>query len=144
VNPTTDGALGPEDALVVWKNLPERYRPRSTWFMDVTVESQLRTGADGYGSRDLSSEGIGPLLGKRVLLSDYAPAFSGTTGASNLAILGDFSRYVIAQRVGMSVEFIPHVFHSDGTPKGQRGWLAWARVGADSVDDNGFILLQNA
>lgn len=144
VNPTTDGALGPEDALVVWNALPERYRPRSTWFMDVTVESQLRTGADGYGTRNLSSEGIGPLLGKRVLLSDYAPAFTGTTGAANLAILGDFSRYVIAQRVGMNVELIPNVVNASGVPTGQRAWLAWARVGADSVDDNGFILLQNA
>jgi predicted phage gp36 major capsid-like protein len=44
----------------------------------------------------------------------------------------------------MNVEFIPHVFDGNGVPKGQRGWLAWARVGADSVDDNGFRLLQNA
>lgn len=58
--------------------------------MNVTAESKLRVGADGYGSRDLSSEGIGPLLGKRVLLSDYAPAFTGTTGASNLAAFGNF------------------------------------------------------
>jgi HK97 family phage major capsid protein len=140
---TTDGALGPEDALVPFNALPERYRPRASWFMNVSVESQLRTGADGYGTRDLSSDGIGPLLGKRVLLSDYAPAFSGTTGAANLAILGDFSRYVIAQRVGMSVELIPHVVDGSGIPTLQRGWLAWARVGADSVDDNGFRLLQN-
>ena len=144
VTPTTDGALGPEDALKLWNALPERYKARAVWFMDVTVESQLRVGADGYGSRDLSSEGIGPLLGKRVLLSDYAPNFTGTTGASNLAILGDFSRYVIAQRVGMNVELIPHVFDTNGVPKGQRGWLAWARVGADSVDDGAFRLLQNA
>jgi len=140
---TTDGSLGPEDALIPYKDLNERDRARSTWFMDVSVESQLRVGADGYGTRDLSSDGIGPLLGKRVLLSDYAPAFSGTTGASNLAILGNFQKYVIAQRVGMNVELVPHVFDGDGLPKGQRGWLAWARVGADSVDDGAFRLLQN-
>lgn len=144
VNPTTDGALGPEDALVVWNALPERYRPRSAWFMNVTVESQLRTGADGYGTRDLSSEGIGPLLGKRVLLSDYAPSFTGTTGAANLALLGAWDRYVVAQRVGMNIEFIPNVVDGDGIPTGARAWLAWARVGADSVDDNAFVLLQNA
>lgn len=144
VNPTTDGALGPEDALIVWNALPERARSRAVWFMDVSVESKLRTGADGYGTRNLSSEGIGPLLGKRVLLSDYAPSFSGTTGASNLAILGDFQKYVIAQRVGMSIEFIPHVVDGSGVPTLQRGWVAWARVGADSVDDAAFRLLQNA
>jgi HK97 family phage major capsid protein len=144
VNPTTDGALGPEDSLIVWNALPERYRPRAVWNMNVTVESKLRVGQDGYGTRNLSSEGIGPLLGKRVLLSDYAPSFTGTTGAANLAILGDFSRYVVAQRVGMNIEFIPIVVDGSGLPTGQRGWLAWARVGADSVDDNGFVLLQNA
>ena len=112
--------------------------------MDVTVESQLRTGADGYGTRNLSSDGIGPLLGKRVLLSDYAPSFTGTTGASNLAILGNFQRYVVAQRVGMNIEFIPNVVNGSGVPTGQRAWLAWARVGADSVDDDAFRLLQNA
>lgn len=144
VNPTTDAALGPEDALVVWNALPERYRPRAVWNMNVSVESKLRVGSDGYGTRNLSSDGIGPLLGKRVLLSDYAPAFSGTTGDANLAILGDFSRYVIAQRVGMNVELVPHLFDvTNNIPTGMRGWLAWARVGADSVDDNAFVLLQN-
>jgi HK97 family phage major capsid protein len=144
VNPTTDGMLGPEDALVVWNALPERARSRANWFMNVTVESQLRVGSDGYGSRDLSSEGIGPLLGKRVLLSDYAPAFTGTTGASNLAILGDFSRYVLVQRVGLAVERVPHVVDGSGIPTGARAFLAWARTGADSVDDGSFVLLQNA
>jgi HK97 family phage major capsid protein len=144
VNPTTDGALGPEDALVVWNALTERPRSRASWFMDVTVESQLRTGADGYGTRSLSSEGIGPLLGKQVLLSDYAPAFTGTTGASNLAILGDFNSFVIAQRVGMNIELVPHVFTSNGLPDGTRGWLAWARIGSDAVVDEDFVLLQNA
>lgn len=144
VNPTTDGALGPEDALVVWNALTERPRSRAAWFMDVSVESQLRVGADGYGTRDLSSEGIGPLLGKRVLLSDYAPSFTGTTGASNLAILGNFNSYVIAQRVGMNIELVPHMFDGSGQLDGTRAWFAWARIGADSVVDEDFVLLQNA
>jgi HK97 family phage major capsid protein len=143
VTPTTDGALGPVDALKVFKALPERHRPRSTWFMDISVESELRTGSDGYATTDLTTEGVGPLLGKRVLLSDYAPSFTGTTGASNLAIVGNFNRYVIAQRVGMNVELIPNVVDGSGVPTGQRAWLAWARVGADSVDDDAFRLLQN-
>lgn len=144
VNPTTDGALGPEDALVVWDALAERARSRASWFMNVSVESQLRTGADGYGTRDLSSEGIGPLLGKRVLLSDFAPAFTGTTGAANLAVLGNFMSYVIAQRIGMSIELVPHMFDGNGALDLTRAWLAWARIGADSVVDQDFILLQNA
>lgn len=145
VTVTTDGALGPEDAFVVWNALGERYRPRSSWFMNVSVESQLRNSTNDAGlyTTNLSTNGIGPLLGKRVLLSDYAPSFSGTTGSASLAVLGDFSRFVVVQRVGMSIERVPHVVNSSGVPTGQRAWLAWARAGSDSVDDNGFVLLAN-
>ncbi len=38
------------------------------------------------------------------------PAFTGTTGAANMCIVGDFRKYVIAQRAGMAVEMIPHLF----------------------------------
>jgi predicted phage gp36 major capsid-like protein len=42
----------------------------------------------------------------------------------------------------MSVEFVPHLFHTaDNRPSGQRGLYAWYRHGADSVDDNAFRVL---
>lgn len=115
--------------------------------MHVTVESELRQSSNdgGFYTTNLSTEGIGPLLGKRVLLSDAAPSFSGTTGTVNLAVLGDFSKFVIAQRVGMNIELIPNVVNGSGIPTGQRAWLAWARVGSDVVDDvSAFRLLKNA
>jgi len=146
VTPTTDGALAPVDALKVWAQLPEKDRSRATWLSHVTVQNQFRNNGStaGFFSVDLTANGIATLLGRPYILSDYAPSFSGTTGASNLCIVGDFQKFVIAQRVGMNVELIPHVFDGDGLPKGQRGWLAWARAGSDSVDDNSFRLLQNA
>jgi HK97 family phage major capsid protein len=146
VTPTTDGALGPVDALKVWGQLPERARARATWVSNVTVQNAFRNNGstDGFFSVDLTENNVARMLGRPYILSDYAPAFTGTTGASNLVVVGDFNKYVIAQRVGMNVELIPHVFDGDGLPKGQRGWLAWARVGADSVDDAAFRLLQNA
>ena len=68
VTPTTDGALGrPEDSLKVWNALPERSKSRAVWFANTTVESKLRTATafNGLFTETLSSEGIGPLLGKR-------------------------------------------------------------------------------
>jgi predicted phage gp36 major capsid-like protein len=45
----------------------------------------------------------------------------------------------------MSVELVPHLLHtSNNRPSGQRGWFAWARIGADSINDLAFRLLQNA
>jgi HK97 family phage major capsid protein len=61
----------------------------------------------------------------------------------NLLIYGDFSNYVVTQRVGTSVELVPHLFGPNRRPTGQRGMLMWARYGADSVNDASFRLLQS-
>lgn len=145
VTVTTDGALGPEDVFKLWNGVPERHRNRSNWLSHVSVESQVRqsTNNGGLFTVDLTAEGIGVVNGRRWYTTDYAPSFSATTGAANLAILGNFQHYVIAQRVGMNIELIPHVVDGSGLPKGQRGWYAWARVGADSIYDDAFRLLQN-
>lgn len=140
---TTSAQLAPEDALSLWNAVPERYRARSNWLSNVSAESVFRQGEHGLFTVDLTAEGIGVMNGKRYFTSDYAPAWSSTTGTLSIAVLGDFSNYVLAQRVGMSIELIPHVFDGDGKPKGQRGWYAWARVGGDSVNDNAFRKLTN-
>ena len=52
------------------------------------------------------------------------PEFTGSTGAANLLVVGDFSNFLVAQRAGMSVELIPHLFATgNNRPSGQRGWL---------------------
>ena len=143
---TTDGALGPEDALKVWAQLPERFRTRATWVGDVSVFNEIRNNgtSDGLFTVDLTAGAVQRLLGRRVIETDYAPSFTGTTGAANLLVVGDFSNYVIAQRAGMNMELVPHVFDvTNNRPTGQRGFFTWARHGMDSVADNAFRLLQN-
>jgi len=40
------------------------------------------------------------------------------------------------------VQFIPQLFHtSNNRPSGQSGWYATFRMGADSVNDDGFRML---
>ena len=88
--------------------------------------------------------GIGTLFGRPVYTTDYAPEFTGTTAAANILVVGDFSNFVVAQRAGMSVELIPHLFGATNSrPTNQRGFFATARHGFDSVNDLGFRLLQN-
>ena len=152
---TTDGSFGGVDVFKVWNALPERYRSRATWVMSVHVESAIRQFAAAAGSSsayftvDLTADGVSRINGRPVITTDYAPTFAsgvpGTTGAANILVVGDFSNYVIAQRAGMSIEQVPMMFGSSGRrPTGQRGIFAWARHGADSVNDLGFRLLQNA
>ena len=154
VIPTTDGSFGGVDIFKVWNALPERYRGRATWFMSVGVESAIRQFAAAAGSSsayftvDLTADGVSRINGRPVVVTDYAPTFSGsvpgTTGAQNILVVGDASNYLFAQRAGMSIEQVPLVIGSSGQrPTGQRGMFAWARNGGDSVNDTGFRLLQN-
>ena len=144
---TTDGTFSAVDLLKVWKSLPERYRAAATWIMNTDVENEIRTfaaGADSaYYTVDLTNGGIGTLFGRPIRTTDYAPEFTGTTGAANILVVGDFSNFLVAQRAGMSLELVPHLFGANQRPTGQRGWFASARHGFDSVNDLGFRLLQN-
>jgi HK97 family phage major capsid protein len=88
---------------------------------------------------------LGTIFGKPVVISSHAPAFNNTTSASNVLVVGAFSRYCVAQRIGgVSAELVPLL--RDPTtqrPTGQRGLLAFARYGAQVLDTASFVLLVN-
>lgn len=144
---TTDGSFGGVDINKVWGALPDRYRSNATWVMNTDVANEVATFGNGnnlsFVTVDLTGE-IETLRRRPVEISSYFPDFTGTTGASNILVVGDFRNYVIADRAGMSVELVPQLFDvTNNRPTGQRGWFAWARFGGNSVNDLGFRLLQN-
>lgn len=148
VSVTADGAFGAVDVLKLWKALPERSKANASWIMSTGVENEIRkfaASSDGaYYTVNLAEGGLGNLFGRPVYTTDYAPDFTATTGAANICVVGDFSNFVVAQRAGMTVELVPHLFDvTNNRPTGQRGFYAVARHGYDSVNDNGFRLLQN-
>lgn len=143
----TAGTFAAADLLATWKSLPERYRANATWIMSTDVENEIRSfaaGADSaYYTVDLAAGGIGTLFGRPIRTTDYAPEFTGAAG--NILVVGDFSNFLVAQRAGMSIELIPHLFATgNNRPTGQRGWFAYARHGFDSINDLGFRILQTA
>jgi HK97 family phage major capsid protein len=148
VTPTTDGAFGAVDIAKVWGQLPDRYKTNATWMMNHDtgneVSSFSTSGQGSFYTVDLSQGNAPQLKGRPVAFSSYFPDFTGTTGASNILVVGDFRNYLIADRVGMTVELVPHLFDvTNNRPTGQRGWFARARVGANSINDLGFRVLQN-
>ena len=67
-----------------------------------------------------------------------------TTGQL-IAVFGDFRYYVIAERLGLTLEVIPHLFDvTNNMPTGQRGLYAYWRNGAKVVDANAFRTLKLA
>ena len=146
---TTSGALGAVDTRAAWSSLPERFRPRATWVMSPTVLSKVSAFGNGLALSDftvnLLADGTSVLTGRPVVISDYAPGFTGTTGAANVAVIGDFNQFIYVQRAGMQVELVQHLFDpTSGRPTGNRGWVAYARHGHDVVAPNGFRLLANS
>lgn len=146
VTPTTDGAFGAVDVYKLWDALPSRSKPGASWMSSTDVQNEIRQFGTDTGhtfSVNLVQEEITRLFGKRYYLNDFMADFTGTTGAANLLIVGDFRNFLIAQRAGMRVELVQHLLGTNRRPSGQRGLYAWARVGSDMVNDLGARLMQN-
>lgn len=145
---TTDGAFGFEDVYKVWKSLPQKYRRRADWMMSVDINNRIRQfgAANVYHAATvtLPAGAAEVLFNKAVHENPYFPDFTGTTGAENRLVVGDWSNYVVARRSGMNVELVPQLFDvTNNRPTGQRGWFAYARIGGNSVNDAAFRLLLN-
>lgn len=119
--------------------LPKRYRRRASWLAQRTIYNVIRQfdTAGGAGLWVQLPDDVPPKLVGRSAYEAEAMVGTITTGSRNL-IYGDFSNYVITDRIGMMVEFIPHLVGANRRPTGQRGWYAYYRVGADSVNDGAF------
>lgn len=122
--------------------LPARYRnqPGTAWLGNNLIYNTVRQfGQDLWGS--LNEGRQAQLLGRPVLESEDMDGVINATQENYVLIHGDFSNYVIADRIGMTVEFVPHLFGVNRRPTGQRGWLAYVRHGADSINDAAFRML---
>ncbi|HEX9991345.1 MAG TPA: phage major capsid protein [Acidimicrobiales bacterium] len=144
VDSTTTDTFAIGDLYRLYNALPARYRARASWLSNNSIYSLARQfdtqGGAGLWAT-LGQDRPDGLIGKPVY---EAEAMDGTiTAASDNYVLlfGDFSNYVIADRVGMTVEFIPHLMGANRRPTGQRGWFAYYRNGADVVNTAAFRLL---
>ncbi|WP_255951549.1 phage major capsid protein [Streptomyces odontomachi] len=134
------------DVYAMDGDLPARHRANASWLANRSIYNLIRQ-FDTNGGADLW-ERIGAdvppnLIGRPALEAEaMASGFNASAdGDARVLVYGDFQNYVIADRIGMTVEFIPHLVGTNRRPTGQRGWYAWYRVGADSVLDGAFRML---
>lgn len=144
VTSTTTDVFAAADIYKVDNALPARYRGNATWLANRAVYNLVRQ-FDTQGGAQMW-ERIGAdvppqLLGRPALESEDMDGVVNATQDNYLMVYGDMQSYVIADRVGMTVEFIPHLVGANRRPTGQRGWYAYYRVGADSVNDGAIRLL---
>lgn len=146
VLPTTDGAFGAADISKLWVALPDRAKRNATWLMGEGTKEEIRKFAtDQQSTQTVDLKGAEFQIRERpVRTSSSMTDFTGVTTKQNLIVVGDFRKYYVIQRAGMNLELVPHLFGTtNNRPTGERGFFAHARVGADSVDDLAFRLLQN-
>ncbi|MGN9802057.1 phage major capsid protein [Micromonospora sp. L32] len=133
------------DLYNVQGSLPARYRARASWLATNAFYNRARQFDTAGGSSlwaQLGDDRPANLLGKPIYEAEDMDGVITAAADNYMAVFGDFSNYVIADRIGMTVEFIPHLFGTtNGRPTGQRGWYAYYRTGADSVNDGAFRLL---
>ena len=143
VTATTRGQFNSASAVDVFallNALPSRYEDSATWVANKATFNtikQMSTASNGsYFWTDFNAAIGAPLLGSPIVqASDMATA---QTSGTKLIVLGDFSQYLIYDRIGVSVEFVQNVVDTSGLPTGTRGLIAHKRVGADVTDQNAF------
>jgi HK97 family phage major capsid protein len=145
VNSTTTDTFAVADVYKIYNALPARYRSRAAWLSNNAIYSTVRgfdTGGGGNLWTQLAGDRPERLLGKGVYEAEAMDGVINALAENYVLIFGDFSNYVIADRIGMTVDFIPQLFDpSTGRPTGQKGWFAHYRVGADAVNKGGFKML---
>jgi HK97 family phage major capsid protein len=132
------------DVYRVADALRPRDASQASWIANKTIYSKIRQFDTSGSSAFWANLGMGvpsELLGQ----PQYECSTMGAviTTSANILLAGDFKKYYIVDRVGMSVLYEPMVKSTNaGRPTGQAGWFAFWRVGADVVDVDAFRMLQ--
>lgn len=154
---TTNGTatLAVGDLYKTEEALPPRHRQRAKWVANRSIYNRVRQ-FDTNGGANLWTENLRAGLANQVPgpgftgydligYEAYESTAMGTTVSTNgtVAIFGDFNKHVIVDRIGMSVELIPHLFATaNNRPSGQRGLFAIWRNSAKVVDPLAFRKLK--
>ncbi len=129
------------DTLALFNALPARYEDDSTWLMNKSTYltiAQQAIGTTGTRIIDMTNKDV--ILDLPVQRASSVTA--DTTSGNIISVLGDFSQFIVYDRLGVNVEFIQNVVDGSGLPTGQRGLVAYKRVGSDVSDVNAFRFLK--
>jgi HK97 family phage major capsid protein len=134
VNTATTDTFAVADLYALEEALAPRWERNASWLAHKSVYNAIRQ-FDTAGGANLWTR-IGDGTPSRLL--DYpdhrssalpsltaSKAASAGTASATVMLFGDFKHFLIVDRIGMTVEMIPHLFGTSGNrPTGQRGVYA--------------------
>ena len=129
------------DTIALVNALATRYEDSASWVLNKAIYRTIEQQMVGTGAvKAIEMTNGKELFDLPVVRS--STMVSATTSGNHIAVLGDFSQYIVYDRLGVNVEFIPNVVDGSGVPTGQRGLVAYKRVGGDVSDVDAFRLLK--
>jgi HK97 family phage major capsid protein len=159
----TSSAFAIADLYALEQALPPRFRPLGQWFANRAIYNQVRqftTQATPLAAlwQTVVNPNVGPLgigldnmpfeeggnIGQKLLgygANEVSDMVSVLTHGSSILAIGDPNYYIIIDRIGMTIELIPHLFGSNRRPTGQRGLYAYWRNTGAVVDPNAWRIL---
>lgn len=129
------------DTFALLNSVASRYEDNVTWLGNKATFNTIRqqvVGTAGVPVVEMAERNA--LLGSPWVSASSVT--STTTSGNVLIVLGDFSRFLIYDRLGTSLEYIANVVDGSGVPTGQRGLVAHKRVGSDCLDVGAFRFLK--
>jgi HK97 family phage major capsid protein len=145
VSATTNNNFGLVDVYAVDDALEARHQANASWMANRAIFNDIRQFDTGGGAalwERLAGATPSLLLGSPAYENSSMDGVIGT-GDDNVLIKGDFRKYCIVDRVGLAIEYIPHLFATNNNrPSGQRGLYGNSYLGGDVIDADAFRLLQ--
>lgn len=123
--------------------LGDRFIANAQWLAARKIYQTAR----GFGTAGQPANSIYDAMSRelRGYPARVSNAMDKTTATNDTPLLfGDFSYFVIVDRLGLSTEFIPQIFDGSGQPLGRRGIYARWRNSSDVLTANAFRLLKIA
>jgi HK97 family phage major capsid protein len=137
-------ALTVADVTANQNALPPRWRPRARWMANLATVNAGRQLPLYTNGPALVSDATNPpqMMGWPVYENSQMDGTiaAGTTN-DYVLLSGDFSQFVIVDRIGLTVQYIPAVFSTtNNRPTGEVGWYAYWRAGSDVLVTDAFRL----
>ena len=151
VTPTTVEVFAAADVYKVAEDLSPRWRDNAKWMAELSTLNEIDQFETANGAKLFPEAGSSsPVILRRPVVEnssvDAHNDINVSATADNFIIFyGDFSQYVILDRVGMTVQFIPALLNTaNNLPDGRVGWYAHWRVGADLLNIDALRVLDIA
>lgn len=140
-------ALVADDVYGLLEALPPRFRQNARWQLELSTLNFIHRLFNPSGTEPPLVDGNQLIRRPYVLNSSidpYSSVDAAATANNRVLFVGDWRHYIILDRVGLSVHFVApgHLLNTaNNLPDGRVGWYAYWRVGAESIADGAFRML---